>query len=312
MRLRVLAFAAGLWTCAAAAAEPPTSFNGELGLRYWYSTGIHKHSHSAQAAFPEFGNPTSVLTYDNLDAHAVEIHGRQSIGDRWFLKGILGGGRIIAGSFDDEDYFAGQQKFSDTTSSVPDGWLWHLIVDVGRSQWVVGERNHSFSVFVGYGQWTEYVEAYGASYTVDTEGDGAPIDRSIKVISNKAIWRVLRLGVGADVGLTHRTRLVVDLAFIPYGTVRNEDSHYLRTAPDDLGPAPNIVITGEGRGFQFEGELRHEIARRVDLSLGWRYWYMRATRGERGLPNFPDFPDLPLVELYSKRFGATLTLTRRW
>jgi hypothetical protein len=312
MRIRVLALAAALGASAAGAQEPPSRFRGELGVRYWYSTGIHKHSHNAQDAFPEFGNPTSVLTYENLDAHTVEVYGRQTFGERWFLKGMLGVGRIFNGSFDDEDYFAGQEKFSDTTSSVPEGWLTYAFVDIGRYQWVLGERASSFGAFIGYGQWTEYVDAYGATYTVDTVGDGAPISRGVKVISNKVTWRALRLGLTANVGLTERTRLTTDVAFVPYATVRNEDSHYLRTDPDDLGAAPNIVITGRGRGLQIEGELRHEIARRVDLSLGWRYWYLKATHGERTLPNFPDFPALPMVELYSKRFGVLVSLTRRW
>lgn len=309
MRIRVVALALALGATSALAEEPPR-FRGELGLRYWYSSGIHRHSHSAQDAFPEFGNPTSVLTYENLDAHTLEVHGRQSFGERWFLKGQLGLGRIITGSFDDEDYFAGQQKFSDTTSSVTDGWLAYGIIDFGRYQWVPGERSHSFGAFLGYSQWTEYVDAYGATYTVDTEGDGSPIPRGVKVISNKAIWRAVRLGLSANVGISERTRITADLAFVPYAMVRNEDSHYLRS--DELGPTPNIVITGRGRGVQFEGELRHEIVRRWDLSLGWRYWYLKATHGERTLPNFSDFPALPLVELYSKRFGVLVGLTRRW
>jgi len=311
-RTRALLLASLLGATGAAAEERASPFRGELGLRYWYSTGIHKHSHSAQDRFPDLGNPTSVLTYENLDAHAAEIHGRQIFRNHWFLKGVLGAGRIITGSFDDEDYFAGQQKFSDTTSSVPAGWLSHFAIDVGRYQWILGERATAVGAFVGFGQWTEYVDAYGATYTVDTEGDGAPISRGVKVISNKAIWRALRLGVSADIGLTARTRITADLAFIPYATVRNEDSHYLRTDIEDLGPAPNIVITGRGRGVQLEAELRHEIAQRVELSLGWRYWYLKALEAERTLPNFPAFDSLPVVELYSKRFGATVTLTRRW
>jgi hypothetical protein len=312
MRIRVVALAAALGASAASAQELPSHSRGELGVRYWYSTGIHKHSHNAQDAFPEFGNPTSVLTYENLYAHTAEVYGRQNFGERWFLKGMLGVGRIFSGSFDDEDYFAGQEKFSDTTSSVPEGWLTYAFVDIGRYQWILGERASSFGAFIGYGQWTEYVEAYGATYTVDTVGDGESIGRGVKVISNKVIWRALRLGVTANVGLTERTRLTTDVAFVPYATVRNEDSHYLRTDADDLGPAPNIVITGRGRGLQIEGELRHEIVHRVDLSLGWRYWYFKATHGERTLPNFPDFGELPLVELYSKRFGVIVSLTRRW
>lgn len=311
MRIRVLAAAAAaLCASAAAAQEPPSRFRGELGIRYWYSTGIQKHSHTAEDVFPQLGNPTSVLTYENLDAHAAEIHGRQNFGDRWFLKGQLGFGRIITGSLRDEDYFAGQVAFSDTTSSVPDGWLAYGFVDVGRYQWVLGERASSFGAFIGYGQWTEFVDAYGATFTVDEIGDGSEIPRGVKVISNKTIWRALRLGVAANVGLTERTRLTADFVFVPYATVRNEDSHHLRTG--ELGPAPNILITGRGRGLQVEGELRHEVVRRWDLSLGWRYWYLKSRHGERTLPNDPGFPALPLVELYSKRFGAILGLTRRW
>lgn len=317
MRIRVLALAAALGASAAGAQEPPARFRGELGIRYWYSTGIQKHSHTAEDVLPQFGNPTSVLTYENLDAHAAEIHGRQSFGERWFLKGVLGVGRIITGSFRDEDYFAGQDKFSDTLSSVPDGWLSYGFVDLGRYQWILGERASSFGAFVGYGQWTEFVDAYGATFLVDDVGTGTPISRGVKVISNKTIWRALRVGVAANVGLTERTRITADFAFVPYATVRNEDSHHLRSQPvgsqdGALGPVPNILITGRGRGLQVEGELRHEIVRRWDLSLGWRYWYLKSTHGERTLPNDPDFPALPLVELYSKRFGAMLTLTRRW
>ena len=310
MRIRFLDCVLALALAAPAIAEELN--RGELGVRYWYSSGIHKHSHSAQDQFPELGHPTSVLTYENLDAHTLEVYGHQNFAQRWFLKGMLGVGRVFNGAFRDEDYFAGQEKFSDSTSSVPEGWLAYAFVDVGRYQWVLGERASTFGVFLGYGQWTESVDAYGATYTLDTLGDGAPIRRGVKVISNKAIWRALRLGMTANVGLTERTRLTADFAFVPYATVRNEDSHHLRTHPDDLGPAPNIIITGRGRGLQVEGELRHEIVRRVDLSLGWRYWYLKATDGERALPNFPDCPELPLVELYSKRFGAILTLTRRW
>jgi hypothetical protein len=312
MRIRAVVFAALLVASAAAAQERPAAFRGELGVRYWYSTGIHKHSHSAQGQFPNLGNPTSVLTYENLDAHAGEVYGRQNFGGSWFLKGNVGGGRIITGSFDDEDYHAGQQKFSDTTSSVPEGWLWYFSLDVGRYQSLRTKYGSRLSGFIGYAQWTEYVDAYGATYTVDTEGPGAPIPRGVRVISNKATWRAVRLGLAADLGLSSRTKLAIEAAFIPYGTVRNEDSHYLRADPGDLGQTPNIVITGYGRGMQFETVLRHEIAPRLDFSIGWRYWYMKATHGERTLPNFPEFDPLPLVELYSKRFGVTVALTRRW
>lgn len=303
MRIRAIAFLLALVASAAAAGERPAPA-AELGLRYWVSTGETRNSHNAQPFDPAFGNPTSVLTYENLDAHALEVYGRRDFAQNAFLKGTVGLGRITTGAFRDEDFFAGQQKFSDTTSSVPEGRISYLTLDVG----VLGE-GRGFGLFLGYGQWIESVDAYGA--TDHLGGIGGDIRRDTKVITNKVIWRALRVGLAADLPMGERTRLGADLAFVPYAKARNEDSHYLRADPSDLGATPNIVIDANGRGFQLELELRHEIVPRTELGVGWRYWYFKATDGERKLPN-ADFPDLPLVELYSKRYGVTLSLTRRW
>jgi hypothetical protein len=279
---------------------------GELGLRYWLSTGENKHSHNAQGLFPTFGNPTSVLTYENLDANVLELYGRLNFAQNWFIKGNLGYGRINTGSFDDEDYLAGQVKFSDTTSSVPEGWLAYGTFDIGRNEWVLRQGRTTLGAFIGYNEWTEHVDAYGAT---DTLGGGGDISPGVKVISNKLIWRSLRVGLAADLALATRTRLGIDLAFIPYARVRNEDSHHLRTDPSDLGPVPNIIIEGNGRGVQFDAELRHAVYRRTELGVGFRYWYLKATDGKRQVV---DFPDLPLVELYSIRTGLTLSVTHTW
>ncbi|HEV7476318.1 MAG TPA: hypothetical protein VGO02_01125, partial [Burkholderiales bacterium] len=46
----------------------------EFGVRYWYSQATTTRSHNAQTVFPSLGNPTSTLTYENLTAHALEMH----------------------------------------------------------------------------------------------------------------------------------------------------------------------------------------------------------------------------------------------
>jgi hypothetical protein len=295
------------WASALAQDAPFAAARGELGVRYWLSTGENKHSHNAQALFPDAGNPTSVLTYENLDAHVLEVYGRQNFRHNWFLKGNLGFGRINRGSFDDEDFEAGQVKFSDTTSSVTAGWIGYGTLDVGRNEWVLREGRTTLGAFIGYNQWTELVDAYGAT---DHLGFiGGDISRDVNVISNKLIWKSLRIGVAANFAFGERSQLSADLAFIPYSKVRNEDSHHLRTDPSDLGPAPNIIIEGTGRGVQLDLELRHAVYPRTELGVGLRYWYLKATNGTRKVA---DFPDLPLVELYSIRTGVTLSLTRRW
>jgi hypothetical protein len=300
---------------ALAVAVSPATFaqevapRGEFGVRYWLSTGETRHSHNAQVLIPSAGNPTSVLTYENLDAHVFEAHARARFGGNWVLKGNVGLGIVNTGSFDDEDYFAGQVKFLDTTSSVKEGRISYFTFDVGRYEWSLQGGRTTFGAFVGFNQWTEDVDAYGIRTTVDTEGFGIDAPDSLLVISNKARWRSLRLGVAADLALATKTRLAIDLAFIPYAQLRNEDSHHLRTDPSDLGPVPNVIDEGKGRGVQFDAELRYAVYRRTELGVGFRYWYVKATDGERKVTGFPD---LPLVEFYSKRAGLTVRLTHNW
>jgi len=287
-------------------ASPPFD-RAELGLRYWLSTGENKHAHNAQGLVPSLGNPTSVLLYENLDAHVLEVFGRQRFARDWFYKGTLGLGVITTGSFDDEDYNAGQVKFSDTTSSVSDGWLAYGTIDVGH-QWVLKEGAVNLGVFAGFSQWTEQVEASGLTVTVGPPGS---IDRSVKVIENKLTWQALRIGFAGQ-WIFGRARLAADMALIPYARYRNEDSHLLRQSPNDLGPAPNILLEGDGRGVQLDAEFGYQIGKRTVAALGWRYWYLESTDGQRSLPNFPSFPELPVTELYSKRTGATLSVRHLW
>ncbi len=308
MRIRVLIGTLLVAGGALAQEAAPAYPRGELGVRYWLSTGENKHAHSAQGVEPSLGNPTSVLLYENLDANALELFGRGHFARNWFLKGLLGVGRINTGSFDDEDFSAGQVKFSDTTSSVSSGWLSYGTIDIGH-QWALRQGTVNLGVFAGYSQWTEQVEASGAT---DHLGFiGGDIDRSVQVIANKLTWRALRIGFAGQF-VFGRARLSADLAVIPYAEYRNEDSHVLREAPNDLGPSPNIIHTGDGYGVQLDAELGYEVYRRTVVALGWRYWYMESREGKRTTPNRPDVPDLPMTELYSKRTGLTASVRYLW
>ena len=311
MRVRAVAAALLFFIAGGVAGqeEEPRRARGDFGVRYWLTSGETKHSHNAQVVDPGLGNPTSVLTYANLDANVIEVFARSVFERDWFVKGNLGMGQVNSGWFRDEDFFAGQDKFSDTTSAVPEGWLAYGSADLGR-QWVLREGAVMLGVFAGYGQWTEYLEAYGATDHLGFIGGDIPTN--VKVISNKVIWRALRVGFAGEFAIASRAWLAVDLAAVPYTEVRNEDSHVLRTDFDDLGPAPNIVHTGRGWGMQLDAELRYRIAKRTELAVGFRYWYFEVTKGQRSLPNFPDEPSLPLVELYSTRNGLTLALRRTW
>ena len=286
------------------AQEAPTVWDrGEIAIRYWLSTGETKNSHNARAASPIVGNPTSVLTWENLDAHVIELAARTSFAGNWFIKGNLGVGSITTGSFDDEDYLAGQFKFLDTTSSVREGTITYATIDLGITPWSLQAGRGSVGIFLGYNQWTEEVDGYGITQTADPLGvGGGNLPDSVLVISNKAQWKSLRLGLAGSLAFSERARLVADVAYVPYSKIRNEDSHHLRP---DLGPVQNVIKEGVGMGVQLDAELRYLISRRTTLGAGVRYWRLKAEHGT-------DNVDFPLVELTSERMGVMLSLARIW
>ena len=318
MRIRVLTFilailAFALSPAAAAQDEWPAARRGDFGVRWWGSTGETKISHNAQGLDPTLGNPTSVLVYENLDANTFELFARQNFRNDLFLKALVGGGNLNRGAFDDEDFNAGQVKFSDTTSSVTQGRIGYGVIDFGR-QWVLNEGAVILGVFGGFSQWTEQYDAYGAT---DHLGFiGGDISRDVNVISNKVRWRALRAGFTGQFALG-RARLSVDAALVPYAKMHNEDSHHLRAQPVGsnpfaLGPVPNIIDEGDGWGAQLDAELRYEIMRRTELAVGWRFWYLEVRDGTTDFRNFNFAEEAPLVDFYTWRTGLTISLRRTW
>jgi hypothetical protein len=273
----------------------------EFGTRYWLSSGENRFAHNAQGVDPTLGNPTSILTYDDLDARALELHWRSNFSsDGWFFKGNFGVGEVRDGSFDDEDYDAGQVKFSDTTSTVRGERFSYLTLDVGRDLWR-SAAGSTLGVFAGFQQWSESVDAFGAMATVGP----ISIPASVRVITNDVRWRSLRVGVAGRAAIASRIRLLADLAYVPYSSARNEDSHYLRA---DLGPVPNIITGGRGSGVQLDLELRFAIHPRLEAGLGVRHWRLTADRADVTLAGVT----VPVTEFETRRTGLTATVAGRW
>jgi hypothetical protein len=248
------------------------------------------------------GNPTSVLVYDRLYAHSDEFHGAKYWRQGWFITGNVGLGLIYKGNLNDADYFAGQVKVSETNSSINQGVLGYLTVDGGYN--VVRFRGGStIGLFGGLQYWAEQVDAYGASFVVPRGATG--IDSGTNVITNQVQWLSLRTGVAFRTQLGGKFRLVAQLAAVPVTSMRNDDSHYLRS---DLGSTPNITMEGTGYGYQLDGELRYAVFKRMELGLGARYWKLKAD----GDISFAGRSTLPLNNFESTRYGLTLSLINRW
>jgi hypothetical protein len=312
MNLRVIPLVIGLWGIAggALAQDPPPAPSLEIGVRYWLSTGSTQRGHNASENDPtiiDFGNPTSTLIYDGLDAHSVELYARKPLGEVWFVKGLVGLGRVTTGTFTDQDFisvFGTQLMFLETITKT-DGKLQYGMLDFGADVWKRG--NDTIGVFVGYHQWTEELEGHGGSTTVDLFDFDTNLPPSVIVIRNKLTWKAGRAGMVYR-GLNGRTRVNAELAYVPYAKYRNEDSHLLRE--NTFGPSPNIIATGRGVGYQLELEVRRSFPQLWDLDIGlaYRYWNLKAKRGSQTQAG----ETFPIVELVSERQGVMFSVTKSW
>lgn len=226
-----------------------------------------------------------------------------------FFKGFVGGGW-----FDDEDFFAGQIKFSDTYSRLDGHSLVYGTMDVGQDFTLLDRKaNVVLSPFIGFNFWYEKVESYGGRCNADDVGGffcGPPgsiqVPFSTRFIGNESNWASLRLGTELKVKLWDRLTLRGDAAVLPVAYLWNEDSHHLRT---DLGPTPNIEDSGTGWGYQLEGEVRLDLTQYWAVGAGVRYWYAE-TNGESEFINIGATSELQ--DFTSERFGVFGNVTYRF
>ena len=278
----------------------------EIGARYWQSVGKTRFSINSSKTNPALGNPTSVLTYDHIDGYSGEFFWYARNETNTFAKGFIGGGGLSGGSLDDEDYFAGQVKFSDTFSKLKGDDLIYGTIDVGQHFMLIDSATRlSLSPFIGFNYWQETATGYGARCNPD-DLDGTFCGASgqvvepftTEVIKNKAMWSALRLGGEVKAKLWNRLTLTGEAAILPVTYVVNEDSHLLRA---DLGPPPNIEDRGMGWGYQLEAALRYDITPGWTAGAGVRYWYAEVD----GSSEFVHIDTkVPLKDFTSERFGV--------
>jgi hypothetical protein len=286
----------------------------QLGMRYWWSEGKTRFDINSSRQSPLLGNPTSTLTYDGINGNSLEFVWGVRNETRTFFKGFVGGGWLNGGSLDDEDFFAGQIKFSDTHSKLDGDGLVYGTMDVGQDFTLIDRGPRVVvSPFIGFNYWQETVSGSGARCNKDDVGGafcGSPgsieVPFSTKVITNKASWSSLRLGTELKAKLWDRLTLRGDAAIIPAAYLWNDDSHYLRT---DLGHVPNIRDSGTGWGYQLEGEVRLDLTQRWAFGAGVRYWYAK-TNGKSDFVNVG--LTTQLQNFTSERFGVFGNVTYRF
>jgi hypothetical protein len=287
----------------------------EVGARYWWSEGKTKSSIDSSKIDPSLGNPTSTLTYDNVQGNAAEFVFRARTESNYFAKGFVGGGFLNSGTLDDSDFFAGQVKFSNTESRLNGDNLIYGTLDVGRRFMLSdGATNVTVGPFIGFNLQQEDDETYGIRCKADDVGGAfcgpagsIAVPFSTKVIGNEADWAALRLGGEMQVKLYDRFTFIGDAAILPIDYLVDNDSHYLRA---DLGPVPNIQDSGRGWGYQLEGVLRMGLSPNWSLGSGVRYWFAEVSDGSSKYVHINTAVELS--DFTSQRFGVFSDLSYRF
>ena len=170
----------------------------EIGGRTWYSSGRYQKDLGGTTDQAQQNLLVSRLTYDTTAASG-EVFGRVDTSQNVFLKGFVGGGKILSGNMHDEDWliFNGTVPYSNTLSTVS-GDIGYATVDVGYSFF----RGPSAKVggFVGYNYFRENKSAYGCVQIANRFSDCIPsIPNSTLGITESTKWNSFRVGVNGAV-----------------------------------------------------------------------------------------------------------------
>ena len=269
-----------------------------MGVGIGLSTGQTDWNHTA----PGNGDPTSELTYDDTDVFSLELYGRLPLPKKFFIRGNVGFGigEIGDGNFRDDDFNTAQVLTSSTDSIIPDTDLFYMGVDIGKEVAKFDDRHGSLSLFAGFQYWREKHSGFGVFNRLT---NAQTTSTTTPVIRNEVEWKSFRLGALFTDKVNDKLTLSADLAFIPYTDMHNEDSHLLRTGLDDLGPTPNIIMDGDGYGFEGEFGIAYNFASNWVVTFDLRYWTLMSDGDIVLGPNSTTSSTFPLNDLDTYRYG---------
>ncbi|WP_420133218.1 outer membrane beta-barrel protein [Rhodopseudomonas sp.] len=280
LNYRVNADATARWDSAApirfAKAAPAAWAPGwtfEAGGRYWYSSGRFQKDLGGTFEQSQQTTLNSRLTYDSK-ANSGEFFGRIDTPVKLFVKGFIGGGKLVSGGqLTDEDWFiptglVTSVPYSNTLSSVS-GDLTYGTIDVGYN--LLSGPGYKLGGFVGYNYYRENKSAYGCIQFANPNAGCVPaVPSSVLAITEDDKWQSLRVGASAELQLGYGFKVTGDAAYLPYVSVKGFDYHVLRNLP--------LPESGLGQGVQLEAILSYSVTPNFNVGVGGRYWAMWATR----------------------------------
>ena len=214
----------------------------------------------------------------------------------------VGIGSIDSGTLRDEDWLVGQVKVGDTNSAIKGDELHYWMLDLGRE--LLWTERSTLGAFLGFGQYYEVIDAFGV--TNNLTGGTRTVTEGTRVITNDARWSFVRLGLNGRLSPWEPFMLSAEVAYLPFADLRNEDSHYLR---NDLGPVPNIHMTGSGNGWMWQVEGRYTLFTGGAIFVAYRDWHFKA---DGDIRFGSSSQRLPLNNFETTRSGVRLGFSYRF
>ncbi|MGO3932956.1 outer membrane beta-barrel protein [Rhodopseudomonas pseudopalustris] len=276
-RTGVTAESAALLPVKAPAARPWSAWQFDVGARYWYSHGRYQNDLTLNTITPQQEHLVSRLTYES-EGHSGEVFWRIDSPRKLFVKGFAGGGGLVAGKMNDEDWFPTDPDFaaaySNTYHGKVTGTIAYATLDAGID--LLGNSNGKIGVFAGYNFYRDRKDAFGCQQIALV---GLPSPCSVAfpttqiAISQHEDWHSLRIGANGSFTVAPGARLALDAAYLPYTHIAALDVHHNRTdVANKDSPA-----WGVGQGVQLEAILTYDVTPRFNVGVGGRYWAMWAT-----------------------------------
>ncbi|WP_322515368.1 porin family protein [Rhodopseudomonas palustris] len=246
----------------------------EVGGRVWYSSGRFQKDLGATTNQGQQNILISRLAYQSTAASG-EMFGRVDGPYDTFLKGFAGGGTLLSGHMNDEDWIATDGiPYSNTFHDPVKGSIAYATLDVGYN--LLRGPGYKFGGFVGYNYYRENKSAYGCVQTAGASASqicGSPIANTVLAMTEDDTWHSLRVGFNGELGLGRGLKLSADAAYLPYVKMFGTDNHVMRTdVTDTVSPE-----RGTGQGVQLEAILSYQVTNAFSVGAGARYWAMWAT-----------------------------------
>jgi hypothetical protein len=278
----------------------------ELSAGTWISVGDTRWAHNASSV-PGLGNPTSKLTYKDVGTNVIDLTGKFWFSPRIF--GRLNGGvaNIGGGRLTDDDYATGQRLYSRTTSDIAGNNMYYINADLGGRVKDFANSRGYLDIFGGYQYWHTEYQAVGLGRVVcdpaviSTCNDQLPPSGET-VITNRANWHSIRVGVSSEYRFTRRLSLLGTAALIPLSIIENKDIHHLRS---DLQQNPSISMLGFGIGANADVGARFMFTKNIGLNVGYRVWWNHAVDGTVTIRGTNGSSEFPLTQFDSLRHGLT-------